>query len=149
MSIRARRTLIAFCCITWLATAIYWILFFGFNQVQVKETAVYLGYERAFPVGDFWLIILSLIATIQLARRHNSAGKWLLATGAVLVYLGCLDTLFDVEQQVYNVLSSQAWEEIVINLYSFIFGVFCIVFGFRHDRFTVRAKIPDSVNHTM
>jgi len=42
-------------------TTLYWIDFFTSGDVHVRDDAVYLAFERAFPLADAWMAACSLL----------------------------------------------------------------------------------------
>ena len=121
----------------WIATAfnlLYWILFFTTGLVQSSPDPAYLGFERAFPAADAWLGILSIVCAEGLRRRQPWAVVSGIATGSAFVYLGLMDTLYNLEHGMYASLSGEMVTEIVINVSCFILGPFLMWYVWRHRR---------------
>jgi hypothetical protein len=118
--------------VAWSAT--YWILFFATGVVQTSSDAAYLDFERAFPVADAWLAFASAWCAINCARRRPQAVLWALVAGGASVYLGCMDTLYNLEQGKYESLDAGIILEMLINLSSFASPAILIPYFWRHRR---------------
>src|SRR5712692_5737513 len=109
----------------WVATGfdlLYWILFFMTGQVQASADPVYLGFERAFPAADAWLGAAAVACAEGLRRRRAWAVLYGIAAGSAFLYLGLMDTLYNLEHHMYRQLSGEMVTEIVINVSCFTFG---------------------------
>lgn len=121
----------------WLASGLnvlYWILFFSSGALQASQDEVYLGFEAAFPAADAWLTIASLVCAEGLRRRRSWAVLYGVAAGSAFVYLGLMDTLYNLEHGMYLHLTSEMVAEIVINATCFIFGPFLMWYVWHHRR---------------
>jgi hypothetical protein len=131
------RGLTAVIILLWLATGLnllYWTLFFTTGQVQSSQEAVYLDFERAFPAADAWLGLASLLCAEGLRRRRAGAVFYGIAAGSAFIYLGLMDTLYNLEHGMYFILSSEMLGEIAINITCFTFGPFVMAYVWRHRR---------------
>ena len=109
--------------LTALGTAAFWIGFFaGGEALHSSTTDVYRGFEHAFPVADAWMAAWALAAGVGLALRRPWAALAGIAAGSSLVFLGLIDTTFDVEQGLYGTRSAAMAVETFIN-------VFCLTVG--------------------
>jgi hypothetical protein len=111
--------------VLWSATGLnllYWILFFTTGAVQSSQDPVYLGFERAFPAADAWLGIASVVCAEGLRRRRAWAVLYGIAAGSAFIYLGLMDTLYNLEQGQYLHLSGEMAVEIGINVACFTVG---------------------------
>jgi hypothetical protein len=121
----------------WFATALnllYWVLFFTTGQVQSSQDAVYLGFESAFPAADAWLGMASVACAEGLRRRRAWAVFYGIAAGSAFIYLGLMDTLYNLEHGMYLHLSGEMLIEIGINIACFAFGPFLMRYVWRHRR---------------
>lgn len=128
--------------VTAVVTAAYWLNYFSGADVAVLRDRWYLAYESSFPVADFWLAGCSLLAGVGLLRGLPWAGRAALLAGSALIYLAALDVTFDIENGLYGLavgVSAMRFE-IVINLWSLIFGVWAIVAGWRMIAATTRGR---------
>src|SRR5262249_24510010 len=87
-----------------VATAAYWVVWFGIDReiLASAHTASYYAFETSFPLADAWMVLTGAAATVALVRRRASAFLWCVAAGTNSVYLGLLDVLFDLENGVYR-----------------------------------------------
>lgn len=119
----------------WIAsglTLLYWMLFFTQGQVQASHDAVYLGFERAFPAADAWLAITAVICAEGLRRRRAWAVLFGIAAGSAFIYLGLMDTLYNLEHGMYFHLSAEMLGEVAINLSCFVLGPLVMSYVWRH-----------------
>ncbi len=125
--------------IVWLWTVtglnlLFWISFFTSGAVQSSQDAVYLGFERAFPAADAWLGLASLLCAEGLRRRRARAVLFGIAAGSAFIYLGLMDTLYNLEHGMYLHPSGEMLAEIGINITCFVFGPFLMWYVWRHRR---------------
>lgn len=129
--------MIAIMSIGFATIVAYWaVWFFGDRGLLASlDTAAYYGFESSFPVADGWLAITYAATAWTLHARRPGALFWLLAAGSASIYLGCIDTTFDVQNGVYTVGDLGARiTEIVINVVSFAIGGYALWFGWTHRR---------------
>ena len=134
----ALRTVTVMLWISAGATVLYWVTFFTSGAVQSSSEAAYIAFERAFPAGDAWLAIAAVISALMLARRDPRALLWGLIAGSSFVYLGLLDTLYNLENGKYASIDGAMAVEVVINLFSLSFGPFLIIYVWRHRHWLMR-----------
>lgn len=118
--------------VAWSAT--YWILFFATGVVRTSSDPAYLDFERAFPLADAWLAFASAWCAINCARRRPQAVLWALVAGGASVYLGCMDTLYNLEHGKYASLDAGMILELLINLSSFASPAILIPYFWRNRR---------------
>ncbi len=121
----------------WIATGLnllYWTLFFTTGQVQSSQDPIYLGFERAFPAADAWLGVASVICAAGLRRRCSWAVLYGIAAGSAFIYLGLMDTLYNLEHGMYYSWSTEMLIENAINIGCFFFGPFLMAYLWRHRR---------------
>jgi len=120
-----------------VATIAYWVIWFGVNRdwLASAHTDSYYAFENSFPVADAWMTLAGLGATVALLRRRASALLWSLAAGAISVYLGLLDVLFDLENGIYRAPDTGGViVEIVINVLTLSMGVVVLVWAWSKRR---------------
>ncbi|WP_428110131.1 hypothetical protein [Candidatus Binatus sp.] len=134
----ALRTVTVMLWISAGATVLYWVTFFTSGAVQSSSEGGYLAFERAFPAGDAWLAFAAVASALMLARRDPRALLWGLVAGSSFVYLGLLDTLYNLENGKYASIDGAMAVEVMINLFSLSFGPFLIIYMWRHRRWLMR-----------
>jgi len=120
-----------------LATAAYWVIWFGVNRewLASAHTNSYYAFENSFPAADAWMTLTGLCATIALLRRRASALLWSLAAGALSIYLGLLDVLFDLENGIYRSGDTGGViVEVVINVLTLSMGLVVLVWAWSKRR---------------
>jgi hypothetical protein len=131
------RGLRGFTVALWVAaglTALYWALFFTTGLVQSSQELTYLGFERAFPAADAWLATAAVVCAEGLRRRRAWAVLYGVAAGSAFVYLGLMDTLYNLENGMYWHLSAAMAVEAAINVACFIFGPLLMWYVWRQRR---------------
>ena len=108
--------------------------FFTTGQVQASDDPGYLGFERAFPAADAWLAIASVICAEGLRRRRAWAVLYGIAAGSAFIYLGLMDTLYNLEHAMYFHLSGEMLAETGINLSCFFFGPVLMSYLWHHRK---------------
>ena len=134
----ALRTVTVMLWISAGATVLYWVTFFTSGAVQSSSEGGYLAFERAFPAGDAWLAFAAVACALMLARRDPRALLWGLVAGSSFVYLGLLDTLYNLENGKYASIDGAMAVEVIINLFSLSFGPFLIIYVWRHRHWLMR-----------
>jgi hypothetical protein len=120
-----------------LATLAYWFVWFVVDRdlLASSHSDSYYAFENAFPVADAWMVVSGAAASVALVRRRASALFWTIATGAISVYLGLLDVLFNLENDIYRSADSGGvLLEIAINLLTLVLGTVGMVWAWRNRR---------------
>ena len=135
MSTPRPRGLVA--AITYLAvaavgTTAYWIVFFTSGAVQVQRDAAYLAFEKAFPLADGWMAACAALAAVGLWRRRPWGLLFGLLAASSLVFLGCMDMLWNLNTGSYAIASGAMTAEIVINVYCLAGGLLLIPYLWRN-----------------
>lgn len=120
------------------ATVLYWADFFTSGAVRTSSEAPYLAFERAFPAADAWLAVTAAACALMLKRRDVRAMLWGLAAGSSFIYLGLLDTLYNLENGKYGSIDGAMAAEVIINLFSLSFGPFLIIYLWRNRRWLLK-----------
>ena len=112
---------------TALGILIYWVTYFTSGAPQVRTDEVYLAFENAFPLADGWMTLCYLLSAWFLWRGDRRALLWGLCGGSAMIFLGCMDLLFNIEQDHFRTpVSAEMWAEIGIVSYCLSFGPFTI-----------------------
>lgn len=129
----SRRILSALLVVTAIVTLAYWIDYFTGGNVRVVDARWYTAYESSFPAADAWLAATSLIAGIGFWQSRPWAAKAGLLAGSALLYLAGMDITFDLENDLYGLLSSSSSMqfELLINLWSLGLGVWTVIASWR------------------
>lgn len=111
---------------------VYWTLWFtSRDTIASLDTASYVSFENAFPLADAWLGLTCLLALLALHRRQPTAVLWLLCAGSAGVYLGCMDLLYDLENDIFTSGSGGVFEAFVV-LVTWIFSITVLTWSWRH-----------------
>jgi hypothetical protein len=107
---------------TALGTALFWILYFS-GKMEATETEQDEAYEKAFPVADSWMIACCLTAARNLLKMNRKGFFAGAAAGSALIFLGCLDILYSLENKKYWPLNSDRAQMLVVHLWAVGIGL--------------------------
>ena len=110
----------------------FWIYFFLVENKNPEKSAVYLGFERSFPVPDLgWLIPTLILASIGLFSDLPFGLFFTITSGSALIFLGLLDISFNAQNGGYTTNLSDTLMNIFINAVCIIFGPIFLVFAWK------------------
>lgn len=110
-----------------LGTLAYWAIYFSSGATHVREDAIYLTFENAFPLADAWMASCYLLSAWFLLRGAASAILWGLCAGSAMIFLAAMDLLFDLEQgQFHAAMPAEMWLEITIVVTCWVVGGFTV-----------------------
>ena len=132
--IAGRLAVMALLWLTAGVTVLYWVVFFTSGEVHSTDEECYLAFERAFPLADGWMATLCVAAAEGLHRRREWAVLGGVAAGSALVYLGGMDVLYNLENDMYARMNAAMAGEVAINLWSCAFGPFLLAYFWRQRR---------------
>lgn len=105
-----------------LGTLAYWTAYFTAGAVQTSEDAAYVAFENAFPLADAYMAACYVAAAVLLLRGRAAAVPIGIAAGSAMVFLGAMDTLFNLEHAKYADMTAEMAIETVINVVCFVLG---------------------------
>ncbi len=117
---RAARILIGLGFFSTVAVALYWIAWFAAPDLiqsrspSAPDYGIYVAYEQAFPLGDAWLALASLLGAVGLLRRRPWGFLFMLLAGSAAIFLGLMDLLYDLEHGMFVPLTPEAVIELAI-----------------------------------
>lgn len=120
--------IIALLCFVFAATLAYWIVFFISGDVQVRNDAVYIAFEKSFPPADAWLALCALLGAIGLWRRRAWGFLFALLAASSAIFLGLMDVTFNLNESIYAIAGSETLIEILINLATILLGPVVIIY---------------------
>ena len=111
------RLVIGLCILTAVLVVAYWVCFFFVpGSVQSSSEAWYLIFERSFVLADGWIVFCAVACAVALLKKKQTGLLWGLLGASSLLYLGCMDVLFDLENGMYAHMSADVVTEAVINV---------------------------------
>lgn len=113
---------------TFAATLAYWIIYFTSGDVQVRHDEVYLAFENAFPLADGWMAICALLGAIGLWKKQSWGFLFGLLAASSAIFLGLMDVLFNLQQDIYAMGGVETAIEIAINILTLGLGPVIIVY---------------------
>jgi uncharacterized membrane protein (DUF2068 family) len=128
------RFAIAFLALTAIGTTLYWIVFFTSGAVHVRNDATYLAFEQAFPLADAWMAACALLGAIGLWRRRSWGLLFGLLAASSMIFLACMDVLFNLNEGNFAIASAAMSIEIGINIALLAGGMLLIAHLWRHRR---------------
>lgn len=133
-STSAIRVAASYLALVAVLTALYWIDFFFAGRVHVRDDAVYLAFEKAFPLADAWMAACSLLGAIGLWRRRPWGLLFGLLAASAQIFLACIDVLFNLNEGNYTIVSAAMAAEIAINVVLLVGAPLLIAFLWRWRR---------------
>jgi hypothetical protein len=131
----SRRFMIGLLWFGAVATAAYWVVWFGIDRtwLATANTPAYFAFENAFPLSDGWMMVTAALGAVSLQRRRADALLWMLLAGSASLYLAGMDILFDLENGIYKSgdLGNVA-VELFINAGCLSGGVAIVAFAWKH-----------------
>jgi hypothetical protein len=124
--------IIALLCFAFIATLAYWIVFFTSGDVQVRDDAVYVAFERSFPPADAWMAVCALLGAIGLWRGKSWGFLFSLLAASSAIFLGLMDVTFNLNEGIYAISGSETLIEILINLATLLMGPVVIIYVWKN-----------------
>lgn len=118
--------------LTAAGTLAYWLTYFMSGATKVRTDDVYTSFENAFPLADAWMALSYVLAAIFLLKADRRAVLWGICAGSAMIFLGAMDTLFNLEQGLFSHGSAEMAVEIAINVVCWSFGPFTIWRMWKH-----------------
>ncbi|MBI3439748.1 MAG: hypothetical protein HY054_14065 [Proteobacteria bacterium] len=112
-----------------IVTGLYWWSYFTGGDVMATHERWYTAFESSFPVADGWMALCMAAAGAGFVMRRGWASPLWLMAGSALIYLGCMDMTFNVENGMYALAAANdAMKfEVFINVTTLILGVWTLV----------------------
>ena len=127
-----RAVAVAFLLLASVGTVVYWTVFFTSGALHVRGDAAYLAFERSFPLADGWMAVCALLGALGLWRRRSWGLLFGLLAGSSLVFLGCMDVMWNLNEGSYAIASGAMAAETVINAFCLAGGPWLITHLWRH-----------------
>jgi hypothetical protein len=105
-----------------IATVAYWVEYFTSGKVRSSADPAYVAFENAFPLADGYMAACFVLAARMLRRRRASAVAWGIAAGSAMVFLGAMDTLYNLEHGKYRERTPEMAVEAAINGAALVLG---------------------------
>jgi hypothetical protein len=103
-------------------TVAYWTAWFAGGAVATSGDPCYVAFENAFPAADGYMAAAFVVAALQLRRRGALAVPAGIAAGSAMVFLGLMDTLYNLEHGKYADATVEMALEALINVVCLTFG---------------------------
>jgi len=120
-----------------VATVAYWVVWFGIDRdiLAAAHSEAYYAFENAFPLADAWMVLTGLLAAGALVRRRASALLFCVVAGTNSIYLGLMDVLFDLENDIYRSPDTGGVAtEVAINVLTLVMGSVVVAWAWSRRR---------------
>jgi hypothetical protein len=122
--------------LTAIGTILFWAVFFIDLDAQRASTfasraEAWFAWELSFPLADGWVILTALLGAIGLWRMRPTGLLFGLVSGSAMVFLGLIDILFFLENDLYLPMNVEVAIELFIHLWMTGFGLFAITIIWR------------------
>jgi uncharacterized membrane protein (DUF2068 family) len=125
---------ITYLAVAAVGTTAYWLVFFTSGAVHVQRDAAYLAFEKAFPLADGWMAACAVLGAVGLWRGRPWGLLFGLLAASSLVFLGCMDVLWNLNSGSYAIGNNAMKAEIAINVFCLAGGSLLILYLWRHRR---------------
>ena len=115
-----------------LGTFSFWIMFFTSGAVAASDDPAYVEHEQSFPLADAYMAVSALIAAAGLLRRRNWAVLFGIMAGSGIIFLGLMDTLYALQQDLIAGWSAASLEMALICAVCLILGPLTIAYVWRN-----------------
>lgn len=100
----------------------YWVEYFSGGNVKSGDDPGYVAFQNAFPLADGYMAACFFVAARQLRRQKPGAVAWGIAGGSAMVFLGAMDTLYNLQHGKYRERTPQMALETIVNVWTWVFG---------------------------
>jgi len=101
---------------------LFWTFYFSGAIDLGQQDEIVSAFESAFPVADLLFAVVLFAASVTLLRRRRHGPYYLVAAGAMSLYLGIIDATFYASQGGYYPITTDGIVGLVVN-------ALCIVGG--------------------
>jgi hypothetical protein len=109
---------------------IFWGSFFFLKNTYSNNLEIWLAYERSFPFADiFWITPLLILSAFWLSKKNRKGIVTTIASGGGIVFLGLVDTAFNIQQGIYTKSFLDALLNGFLNLFCVLFGLISVLMG--------------------
>ena len=105
-----------------VVTLAYWVEFFTTGRVRTSDDPAYVDFERAFPLADAYMAVAFLLAARDLVTQRPRAVVTGTAAGSAMVFLGCMDLLYNLQHKKFSDRTPEMGVEAGIVGFSLVFG---------------------------
>lgn len=104
----------------------FWVAFYTVGLAPDKAPACYLNHENSFPYADMVMSLFFIYGGVLL--RHGKVSGYVasIAAGGAFVFLGILDTTYNLQNGMYRTGIADAILNVFINVYAILFGAFVV-----------------------
>lgn len=104
----------------------FWVAFYTVGLAPDKPPACYLNHENSFPYADTVMSLLFIAGGFLLLRGQLMGYVLSIAAGGAFVFLGILDTTYNLQNGMYHTGIADAVLNAFINVYAILFGAFVV-----------------------
>jgi len=137
---RGRRAVLATLLLATVLIVVYWLVWFLVDRsiLAMETRPAYIEHEQSFVLADAWLALCTAAAALALARRGRLALFWLLAGGGAGIYLGCMDSLYDISRNDWFGAGGAGYIELGIVVITFTFAIAILAWTWRNREALLR-----------
>jgi hypothetical protein len=125
--------------LTALGIIVFWMLFFADLDAQRRSvfaarSNAWFAWELSFPLPDAWVAATAILGGTGLWRKRPSGLLFGLASGSAMVFLGLIDALFFLENDLYLPMNSEVLVELFLHLWLTGLGTFSMAIIWKHRK---------------
>ena len=133
----SERIIIGLLFLAFAAPLVYWIVFYTTGGTQIRQDAVYLAFEKSFPVADTWMALCALTGAIGLWKRKSWGFLFGLLAASSAIFLGLMDLTFNLNEGIYAIPGLETTIEVLINLLTLGLGPVVIYYLWKYRRYYI------------
>ena len=119
--------------LTAVGTLLFWVTFFADLEAQrsgylASRCDAWFAWEMSFPLADVWMAATAILGAAGLWRMRSTGLLFGLVSGGAMVFLGLMDVLFFLQNDLYLPLNGEVAVELFIHIWVIAFGLFAIVY---------------------
>ncbi len=128
--------------LTAAGTLVFWGTFFADLETQregelAARSDAWYAWELSFPAADGWLALTAILSAVGLWRMRPGGLFFGLVSAGAMVFLGLMDILFFLQNDLYLPLTGETAVELFIHVWLLALGLWTVSFLWKH-----RAAFP-------
>ncbi len=114
--------------ITGIGIIAFWIIFLSSDILYPDNMSdCYLNHEYSFPIADIIMCISLIVSAFMIFKKKNIGIKLSLISSGAMIFLGILDTTYNIQNGLYFSSLFDGIFSAFINLWLIIIGIYIVI----------------------